>query len=314
MPLADVVGHAQQIEFLRKAARGGRLAHALLLGGPPGIGKRRIADAFAALLLCDEKGDDACGKCAGCRQFAAGSHPDVMVVTLPRDKREIPIDRARELNQFLRLQPLRGGRKLAIVDDAHLLNLPAQNALLKGLEEPPQGSLVILVAHNPDALLPTIRSRCQRLLFAPLGNDEVVEVLKRQSNIGADEALAMAAHADGSPGRALRLRSTKVASDVAPRLADLSSARYGALVQIAAVLAESEEKTAIGLESLLRSCRSEAERLARAGDEPNAAAASDAAAVVIESLASLRRRSANRQLLLESTFLRVADRVHGRNA
>lgn len=313
MSFADVIGHAPQIELLRRVAGSGRLAHALLLAGPPGVGKRLVADAFTAMLLCEKKGEDACGACDGCRQFAAGSHPDLLVVALPRDKREIPIDKARELNQFLRLQPLRGGRKVALVDDAHRMNLAAQNALLKGLEEPPDGSLVILVANNADALLPTIRSRCQRVLFTTLEDAEIVAVLER-TGLARAEAQALLDHADGSPGRALQSRKTNVDA-LQPRLADLWGARYGALVQIATALAESEEKAAAGLESLLRSCRREAADRLSAGEREGAAAASEAAAVLTESLANLRRRSANRQLLLESTFLQVAQRVpRGRGA
>jgi DNA polymerase-3 subunit delta' len=314
MSFADIVGHPTQVEFLRRVAASGRLAHALLLAGPTGVGKRLVADRFAAVLLCDEHGDDACGVCPGCRQFAAGSHPDLFVVSVPRDKREIPIDKARELNQFLRLQPLRGERKVALVDDAHRMNLAAQNALLKGLEEPPAGSLVILVANNADALLPTIRSRCQRVLFAPLSEAEVASILEHRAGLARAEAEALAAAADGSPGRALLSRKTNV-DGAAPRLADLWGARYGALVQIATSLAESEEKASSGLESLLRSCHREAIDRLGAGEGESAAAAGDAAAVITEALANLRKRSANRQLLLESTFLQVAGRyARGRHA
>lgn len=314
MSFADVVGHAAQIEFLRRVVAGGRLAHALLLAGPPGIGKRLVADALAAMLLCEEKSEDACGRCASCRQFAAGSHPDLLVVVLPREKREIPIEKAREMNQFLRLQPLRGGRKVAVVDDAQLMNLAAQNALLKGLEEPPKDSVVILVANNADALLPTIRSRCQRLLFAPLSESELLGVLERRGGLSHADAEALAASADGSPGRALRLRNT-ITNVVVPRLADLPTARYGALVQIAAALAESEEKASVGLEALLRSCHDEAAHQARRGDVDGANAATDAGGAVADALVNLRRRSANRALLLESTLLEVAKRyAHGRGA
>ena len=312
MTFGDVIGHGAQIKVLGRFVDGQHLAHALLFSGPPGVGKRRIADALAANLLCESKGDDACGHCPACRQFAAGSHPDFFFVDLPKDKREIPIEKARELTQFLRLQAARGERKIAVIDDAHLLNLAAQNALLKALEEPPRGSLVILIAHNSDALLPTIRSRCQRVLFASLSDAEVAAILQR-NGVPAAEAETLAAKAEGSPGRALRLRHT--IGGAAPRLADIGGARYGALVQIASALAETEEKTAIGLEGLLRSCRDEAAARALANDDQGAAAASEAADVIAESLANLRRRSVNRQLLLEATLLRVAQRYsHGRSA
>lgn len=311
MPFAAIVGHARQIELLRRIAREGRLAHSLLLAGPPGVGKRLVAGALAELLLCEEKGADACGRCDSCRQLAAGSHPDVLLISLPKGKREIPIDRAREVNQFLRLKPLRGEHKVALVDDAHLLNLPAQNALLKGLEEPPPGSLAILVAHNPDALLPTIRSRCQRLVFAPLDDAEVAHLLAQRLGLSPDEAARVAAAADGSPGRALELAAAGGAGAALPALADLGGARYGALVQLAARLADSDEKAVSGVEAMLRSCHAEAASLARAGDAAGAARASDAGGTLVRALAALRRRGVNRALLLETTLLRVAERYGG---
>jgi DNA polymerase-3 subunit delta' len=306
MRFADVVGHARPIALLRRALATDRLAHALLFAGPEGIGKRLVADALAAAVVCETKGTDVCGACPGCRQLAAGTHPDVLVVSLPQGKREVPIERVRDLNQFLRLQPLRAARKAAIIDDAHLLSLAAQNALLKGLEEPPLGALMILIAHNADALLPTVRSRCQRLLFAPLSSEEVDQVLRGRLGIAPEEIAAVAPFADGRPGRALALRKL-VHTDGEPpatRLERLEGARYGALVPLATHFSRSEDLAAFALESLLRQYRDTTDP----GDRAACGRAARRADIVVEALQALRRRNPNRQLLLESVFLQLARR------
>jgi DNA polymerase-3 subunit delta' len=174
---AGILGQDRTRDFLRDASRQDRLAHALLFAGPEGIGKCSLAVAFATWLLCEQGGDDACGECPGCRQAATGSHADLLVVSVAAGKKEIGVDRARELKRFTQLQPLSGKAKIGIIDGAHLLTVAAQNALLKTLEDPPRRSILILIANNPDALLPTVRSRLQRVPFAPLSSEDVVTVL-----------------------------------------------------------------------------------------------------------------------------------------
>jgi len=298
-----------QVDFLRRAEAGDRLAHAMLFAGPAGIGKRLVADAVAGGMICERHEANACGTCSACRQLAAGSHPDVMIVEVPAGKREIPIDRVRQLNQFLRLQPIHSARKVAIVDDAHLLNLPAQNALLKGLEEPPPGSLTILIAHNADALLPTVRSRCQRLLFGPLPDAALTALLVDRLGVPTDEVQDLAALAEGSPGRALRLRKLLPAEPrhaLLDRLARLNRARYGALVKLANELSASDELTSLALETLLRTYRQEAVQCAERDVSSKVAEITGRADLVTDALRTLRRRNVNRQLLLESLLVRLA--------
>lgn len=309
MRFADVVGHERQIDFLRRAEATGHLAHALLFAGPPGVGKRLVADAMAAVVACERGAADACEACAGCHQVAAGSHPDILVVAVPSGKREIPIDSVRQLNQFLRLRPVRGRRKVAIVDDAHLLNLAAQNALLKGLEEPPPGSLMVLVAHTPDALLPTVRSRCQRLRFGPLPDAVLAELLATRLQIPPAEVTELSALAEGSPGRALRLRALLPAPahrERLHRLADLGGSRYGAVVHLATEFSKSDDLASLALESVLRACRQRAVEHAASGDLAAVAAITARADRVSEALTTLRRRNVNRQLLLEALFATLA--------
>lgn len=142
----------------------GRLPHALLLTGVAGSGKQLFASAFAALALCRQPADGhACGQCPSCRQFAAGVHPDYHLVTIPEEKAAILVDQIRELCATLALTSLHGGRKIAVLSPADAMNSNAANSLLKTLEEPAPGTLLLLVSAQAAHLPATVRSRCQKL-------------------------------------------------------------------------------------------------------------------------------------------------------
>ena len=305
---ADVRGHERACAALRGAVTAGRLPHALLFAGPDGVGKRSVALALAAWAQCEVGGDDACGNCAACRQVAAGTHPDVHVVGVPQGKKEIGVERARDVKRFVQLKPLRDRFKLAVIDDAHMLTVAAQNALLKTLEEPPDRSCLLLVANNPDALLPTVRSRCQRVLFAPLSRAAVVAVLTERLGLAAAVAERLAAVAEGSPGRALVLSRVCAEDDdglaALPALAGLGDARYLRVMQVAQALGRPEAETAVKLELLLLQAR-DAVVCALGTDPTGVPAALARADLVHEAWTSLRRGNPNRQLLLEALLLRV---------
>lgn len=162
---------------LQQRRERGSLPHAILLGGPAGLRKREFADAFAAAMLCQTptSGGHACGNCRACRLFAAGTHPDLVRVNLElRDdsggseqkrRTEITVDQMRSLSERLGLTAQFGGAQIALIDPADTLNVNASNALLKTLEEPTPGTIIVLVADQPSRLSATIRSRCQRIDF-----------------------------------------------------------------------------------------------------------------------------------------------------
>ena len=160
--------HSAARERLETAVEGGRLPHALLLQGPAGVGKERFAAALAAALLCTGRGArlEACHVCAECALTGAGSHPDLHWLRRPEDRKTISVDQVRELAERLSMTSMRRGRRLAIVSPAHAMTINAQNALLKTLEEPASGTLLLLVSSRPSAILPTLRSRCQRVELA----------------------------------------------------------------------------------------------------------------------------------------------------
>jgi DNA polymerase-3 subunit delta' len=207
MPFRDCIGHRRLIAVLAKAVHRGSLPPSLLLAGPEGVGKKRIAVALAQVLNCTQPQSsealpvDACGACPACRRIARGVHPDVLLVE-PGDSGTIKVDQVRAVIDQAGYRPFEGRRRIVIVDEADALVPQAQNALLKTLEEPPEASLFLLVTSRPDALLPTVRSRCPALRFRALSADDVAAALLAHGRTEV-EARSIAAAADGSIGRAL---------------------------------------------------------------------------------------------------------------
>jgi len=210
-----IVGHRRLLTLLSRAIARDTLPPALILAGPSGVGKRRAAMAIARAVNCleprstDEFERDACGKCGACRRIERGVYPDVILIE-PGDMGSIKIEAIRDVVDRAGYRPFEGRRRVVIIDDAEALVDPAQNALLKTLEEMPPASIFLLVSSIPDALLPTVRSRCPRLRFGPLSASEVAQALGRDHGYKEEAARAAAADADGSIGRALAADSSDV--------------------------------------------------------------------------------------------------------
>jgi DNA polymerase-3 subunit delta' len=203
--LADIVGHDRAVRRFRTAVVTGRPAHAYLVTGPVGVGKGTLADAFTASLLCDAPRDgDACGSCPQCTRVEADTHPDVRRVTREEDRRDIRTEQARDVTRWLTLRPLMASRKVAVIDDAECLNEHGQNSLLKTLEEPPGSSVLLLLAAHASLLLPTVRSRCQRVRLDPLPSP-LLDRLLADRGVAAEVRATVVPRAEGSPGRAVAL-------------------------------------------------------------------------------------------------------------
>ena len=217
-------GLEQPVAELRSALASGRLGHAWLFAGPEGVGKAALARRLAQALQCGRPaaeragGADPCRECRDCRRVEAGEAPDVERVAIggPCDEEghrdhsadgstRIRICQARRLAQLANLAPFRAPRRMFVVDTADALQTEACHALLKTLEEPPGGALLILLATDPDALLPTIRSRCRELTLRPLPRAALAEALAADLGLGAAEAGELAALGRGRYGLALRL-------------------------------------------------------------------------------------------------------------
>jgi DNA polymerase III delta' subunit len=190
----------------------GSLHHAWLLHGMKGIGKSMLAEELAARLICESH--TACGECHGCRMLAAGSHPDVFRLGLNEGKRDLNIEQVREVLDFLALSGAESQRRVVILDDAERMNGQAANALLKGLEEPSPGSLLLIVCADIMKLPATVRSRCLLQHCAPLPEADVRTVLKRLSV--PDQHLSLATElADGCPGAVECMQDEKLSDSLA---------------------------------------------------------------------------------------------------
>ena len=203
-----VRGHSQIVSSFASARRKGRLGHAYLFVGPRGVGKHTVARELAKAVLCERSGDgmDACDRCGSCALIAAGTHPDLIVAARPEELQELSIDTIRELIEHLSLKPARGGRKVAILDDADDFNETSANAFLKTLEEPPPHSLLLLIGGaNTDQQIATILSRCQVVRFAPLPHAEVATYLQEHGVAESDRIDRLVRVSGGSIGQAVEL-------------------------------------------------------------------------------------------------------------
>jgi DNA polymerase III subunit delta' len=225
VPFRTIAGHSRLLSLLARVIARDSMPPAMLMAGPAGVGKRLTAIAIAQAVNClqprssSEFECDACGECASCRRIARGVHPDVIVVE-PGETGAIKIEQLRDVIDRSQYRPFEGRRRVVIINEADAAGADAQSALLKTLEEPPSASLFILISSIPDALLPTVLSRCPRLRFGPLTAAEVARVLKQDHGYSESDARAAAADADGSIGRALESQSDDLteARDAAQRL------------------------------------------------------------------------------------------------
>lgn len=175
-----------------------------MLSGPFGVGKRTLAKLLTLCLLCDNGEDVSCGQCKACRRVISGSHPNRLWLGLMPNAKSVKIDQVRDMLAQLSQYPLESGRRVVILEDFDLFTMPAQNALLKAIEEPDEITVFILTATNEKAVLPTILSRC-RLQRLPAWPDDLLESFLAGQGFSAQTARDLVPLSGGSPGTALRL-------------------------------------------------------------------------------------------------------------
>ena len=205
-----LLGQAEAERQFLHAFNTGRPAHAWLITGRKGIGKATLAFRLARTILSGDAPDAHDPEVPLFRRVAAGGHADLLVVERAVDEKsgrrraEITVDDVRGVREFLSKTPAEGGWRVVIIDSADQMNTNAANAVLKILEEPPSRAMLLLLAHNPGRLLPTIISRCRRLPAKPLGEDDLAELLARlRPEMSLEDRQILVQIADGSIGRAL---------------------------------------------------------------------------------------------------------------
>jgi len=205
------IGHEEISNRFAQMMQRRQLHHAWLLHGMSGVGKAMLAKELAALFLCEEpQGERACGHCHACRMLEAGAHPDYCYVTRNEGKRDLTIDQVRELLSFLSLSGMESDKRVVLLDDADAMNMQAANALLKGLEEPASGSLLLIVCHDLMRLPATIRSRCLLQHCMPLTHEAMHRAVAEMALSEEAQSLALRLAA-GRPGRAAMLQERAVA-------------------------------------------------------------------------------------------------------
>lgn len=218
-----IYGHDAVVEQFRRALAAGRLATTYLFIGPEGVGKRSLALKLAQGLLCQTNGPasiDPCGKCESCVLAVAGNHPDIYQVAAEEGKKQLGIkifvgdkdNRNREgLCHDIAMRPMLGDRKVAIIDDADWLTNESANCMLKTLEEPPPGAVMILLGTSRSRQLPTILSRSQVVRFEPLPAVELGQVLlERGLAPDSNAAERLARPSDGTVTNALELADAEL--------------------------------------------------------------------------------------------------------
>ncbi|BDG08039.1 DNA polymerase III subunit delta' [Anaeromyxobacter paludicola] len=317
MPFAEIIGQDRAVGSLRAALARGALHHAYLFGGPAGVGKGAAARLLAQAANCEgpaAAGADACGACGPCTRIARGLHPDVLFLAEEREmakagrwepkggrtpSKEIVVDQIRELvDRRLGMKRFEGRRRFVVVDPADAMNVQAQNALLKTLEEPPDDTTLVLVSSSPDGLLATIKSRCLRVPFAPLP-DELVSARLLAEGWEPAAARVAAALAGGSLGRALGLDAEALEErrQAVEEAASLDPADAGAWLGYAARAGKDRDLARETCELLLVWLR----------DVLAVGVAGDGATLALPDLAPLSRRAA--EALPPPAVLRRRDRV-----
>lgn len=205
----EIVGHEDIIRHFKSSIEMGKISQSYIINGETGSGKKTLTRALVKTLQCEEGGTEPCNKCKSCIQCESGNQPDIIWLT--HDKPNvISVEEVREqINKDIDIRPYSSRYKIYVVDDSHLMNTQAQNALLKTIEEPPAYAIIILLTNNISKLLPTILSRCIVLNVKPVRERDVLDYLVNELKLDKKKADFCMDFAQGNLGKAIRLATSE---------------------------------------------------------------------------------------------------------
>ena len=205
----DILGHEQIIEHLQNAIKTDKVSHAYILDGPDMSGKKMIADAFSMTLECEKKGTEPCMECHSCKQALGKNQPDIIYLQHEKPN-TISVDDIRsQINNDIGVKPYSSPYKVYNVDEAEKMNVQAQNALLKTIEEPPAYAVILLLTNNAEIFLPTILSRCVRLSLKAVPDEKIKAYLMENYEVPDYKADVCVAFAQGNVGKAIELAESE---------------------------------------------------------------------------------------------------------
>ncbi len=249
-----VIGQTAVKEHLKKSLQTAKVSHAYIFYGERGSGKKTLADLFARTLQCESGGDEPCNQCTSCKQALNHNQPDIIYVQHEKPN-IISVDEIRrQVNNSIAIKPYSSARKVYIIDEAEKMNVQAQNALLKTLEEPPAYAVILLLTTNLEAMLQTIRSRCVTLTMKPVPDTEIQRYLMREEELPDYKASVCAAFARGNVGRARELAVSsefeELKEETLQLLQQLSDKSLSDLAAVAKTKADKNSNTEAFLELL----------------------------------------------------------------
>ncbi len=220
MSFEKIVGHNRIINFLKISIKNNKLAHAYIFEGRSGIGKGLTALEFVKAIVCKENIDDGCDNCPSCIKINTENHPDIN--TIEPNGNNIKNKQIEEFQNDILIKPYESDKKIFIIKAADTMTTSAQNRLLKVLEEPPSYGIIILITENSYGLLPTIRSRCQKIKFNRIPGELIQKYLLNKYDMSTKEAQILTTFSDGSLERAVDLYESQEFKDRRMTIIDIT--------------------------------------------------------------------------------------------
>lgn len=220
MDLKNIVGQEEITESIKQGILNDRIAHAYILSGPSGIGKKTLTGAFSALLLCEENGVEICGECKPCILNKNFTNPDYYIIE-DDGSNSISVDAVRELMKDTAIRPLYSPKKVYVIESGEKMTVQAQNCLLKTLEEPPPYTIIIIITSNYESLLETIKSRCVHYSLKKNTPAQVKEFLREMCLCEEDDIDFIVSYSNGIIGKAIELAQSKEFSQFRNKLIEI---------------------------------------------------------------------------------------------